>query len=101
MDRYAIHETLDGTTGGTIVHVNQVNKTIDADFGSIMAGNHMMQQSLTPALIDQPKYVSELKGHVKAVSSLALLDPADLASIPSSTKSTCMLASGSNDGTVR
>ncbi|KAL3767951.1 hypothetical protein ACHAWO_004029 [Cyclotella atomus] len=101
MDKYAIHETLDGATGGTTVHVNQVNRGIVADFGSIMAGNHVMQQSSTPALIDQTKYVSELNGHVKAVSSLALLDPADLALTPTSTKSTCMLASGSNDGTVR
>lgn len=101
MDRYAIHETLDGAAGGTVVNVNQANKNIGADFDSIMKGSHVMQQSKAPALLDQSKYVSELKGHVKAVSSLALLDPSDLASTPASTKAACLLASGSNDGTVR
>ena len=102
MDRYAIHETLDGASGGTVVHVNQPNKTLGSDFESILLGKHIMQQSSSAAtLIDQTKYMSELKGHVKAVTSLALLDPSALASTPASIKQTALLASGSQDGTVR
>ena len=50
----------------------------------------------------QSKYVSELREDVKAVTSLSLLDPADLASSSSSSstgKSAVLLASGSDDGT--
>ena len=102
MDRYAVHETLDGASGGTVVHVNQTNKSLGSDFESILLGKHIMQQSSSAAaLIDQTKYMSELKGHVKAVTSLALLDPSELASTPASIKQTCLLASGSQDGTVR
>ena len=101
IDRYAIHETMDGASGGNIVHVDQNLKSFGLDFESIMSGNHIMQQHTTAAFSDQTKYVSELKGHTKAVLSLALLDPSDLASTPASTKSTSLLASGSQDGTVR
>jgi WD40 repeat protein len=104
IDRYAIHETMDGAAGGTVVHVNQVGKSQHGvDFASIMSGSHVMKQqsSTASSLIDQTKYMSELKGHTKAVVSLVLLDPADLASTPASTKATCLLASGSLDGTVR
>lgn len=99
IDSYAIRETLDGASGPT-VNVSQ-SKQLGVEFDSILSGNHVQQQSSMAVLADQTKYVSELKGHVKAVTSLALLDPSDLASISSSSKTNPLLSSGSIDGTVR
>lgn len=113
--KHAIQETLDGA--GTFVNVNQ---SADAflsqnrgatsvaaamgDFGSLLSGSHVLPTTAAPVSsglsTDQTKYVSELKGHVKAVTSLALLDPADLASSSKSGKA-ALLASGSDDGTLR
>jgi len=118
--KYSIQETLDGTVGGTFVNVNQSgggagsdvfmsqgsrggvggNNKSD-DFQSLLSGNHVLPGGLS-ASTDQSNYVSELKGHVKSVTSLALLDPASLSlsSNFGSAKST-LLASGSDDGTLR
>lgn len=113
--RHAIQETLDGAAG-TFVNVNQSgssdlflgqsrgggkNGAAGEDFESLLAGSHVGSSAASAGLpTDQNKYVSELKGHVKAVTSLALLDPADLASSSNSGK-TALLASGSDDGTLR
>ena len=113
LDGHAIHETLDGA--GTFVNANQCNDLFlsskrgksDAkgNFESLLSGSHVAPSSSSSSALglstDQNKYVSELKGHVKAVVSLALLDPADLASSSNSGKATPLLASGSEDGTVR
>lgn len=111
--RHAIQETLG--SAGTFVNVNQ-GVSSDAflsqrgmgggDFESLLSGSHLLSSTVASAAstglsTDQGKYVSELKGHVKAVTSLALLDPADLASSSSSGGKTALLASGSNDGTLR
>jgi len=61
------------------------------------------------ALGDAPSHVSELRGHAKAVTCLALLDPSDLAARSSGGgddvggvgTSPTLLASGSEDGTIR
>ena len=60
------------------------------------------------ALGDAPSHVSELRGHAKAVTCLALLDPSDLAARSSGGDdvggvgtSPTLLASGSEDGTIR
>ena len=63
------------------------------------------------ALGDSPSYVSELRGHAKAVTCLALLDPSDLAArsscggggddVGGGGTSSTLLASGSEDGTIR
>lgn len=115
--KYSIQETLDGTVGGTFVNVNQSGggggsdvfmsqgsrggNSKSGDFQSLLSGNHVLPGGLT-ASTDQSNYVSELKGHVKSVTSLALLDPASLSlsSNFGSSKST-LLASGSDDGTLR
>jgi len=116
--KYSIQETLDGTVGGTFVNVNQsgggssdvfmsqgsrggVGGNKSGDFQSLLSGNHVLPGGLS-ASTDQSNYVSELKGHVKSVTSLALLDPASLSlsSNFGSAKST-LLASGSDDGTLR
>ena len=120
--KHAIQETLDGS-GSTFVNASQNNGASDAffvqrnnsggrdkndlgNFESLLSGRHVLPSSAAPSAsgltADQSKYVSELKGHVKAVTSLSLLDPADLASSSSSTgKSAVLLASGSDDGTLR
>ncbi|KAL7481905.1 hypothetical protein ACHAW6_007582 [Cyclotella cf. meneghiniana] len=101
MDAYAIHETLDG--GGTVVHVDRTKDFGGVHLESILTGNHVVsqKQSLGTTLTDQRKYLSELKGHVKAVLSLALLDPSDLTSTLVGSETPTLLASGSEDGTVR
>eukprot|EP00578_Thalassiosira_sp_NH16_P026120 CAMPEP_0181095538 /NCGR_PEP_ID=MMETSP1071-20121207/10568_1 /TAXON_ID=35127 /ORGANISM="Thalassiosira sp., Strain NH16" /LENGTH=661 /DNA_ID=CAMNT_0023177917 /DNA_START=50 /DNA_END=2035 /DNA_ORIENTATION=+ len=113
--RHAIQETLDGA--GPSVNVNQSNRDrlsspgsrgrsngTAEDFESLLAGNHILPSTATPyssgLSVDQSKYVSELKGHVKAVTSLVLLDPADL-SPSSNSGSKALLASSSHDGTLR
>jgi len=121
--KYSIQETLDGTVGGTFVNVNQscggagsdvfmsqdsrggVGGNKSGDFQSLLSGKHVLPSSSTGGLsvsTDQSNYVSELKGHVKSVTSLALLDPASLTTSSNfgSAKST-LLASGSDDGTLR
>jgi WD40 repeat protein len=112
--KHAIHETLDGA--GTVVNVSQGNSDafvslngagggsyVAGNFESLLAGSHVLPSTAAPLSTglstDQNKYVSELKGHVKAVTSLALLDPSDLSSANSGGKA--LLASGSNDGTLR
>lgn len=104
LDGHAIHETLDGA--GTLVNVNQIGTKSGTrgDFDSLLSGSHVTPASVNPSAgmsTDQNKYVSELKGHVKAVRSLALLDPTDLAASSANLKATPLLASGSEDGTIR
>ena len=70
----------------------------------MMSRRHVLPSSAGPfasgLTAHQSNYVSELREDVKAVTSLSLLDPADLASSSSSTgKSAVLLASGSDDGT--
>ncbi|KAK1743656.1 WD40 repeat domain-containing protein [Skeletonema marinoi] len=61
-------------------HNNKGKKRARGDFESILSGNHLSLASAATGLAsDNSKYISELKGHVKAVVSLALLDPTDLA----------------------
>ncbi|KAL7540241.1 hypothetical protein ACHAXR_009965 [Thalassiosira sp. AJA248-18] len=110
--RHAVQDTLDGA--GTFVNVNQsgdaffsrgTKSDVAGDFESLLSGSHVLPSSSAAPTssglsTDQSKYVSELKGHVKAVTSLALLDPVDLASSSSNGK-TALLASGSDDGTLR
>ena len=126
LDKYAIVETTSsgggggvgggggGEYGSTVVNVNQSGKTA-VDFESMLSGGHVLPSSSSTAAAaagssgllstDQSKYVSELKGHVKAVTSLALLDPSNLISLSSpncnNSNSTVLLASGSDDGTLR
>lgn len=106
--KHALHSTLEGSagtfvnvnqSGGSEVYVTQGVSTSDA-MGDLLSGMHVLPSTATsgPA-IDQNKYISVLRGHVKAVTSLALIDPSNLASISSG--GTALLASGSNDGTLR
>jgi len=103
--RHAIQETMDGAPG-IVVNVNQSNVrggTNLGDFESFLSGSHVPTATSTSSsgfVTDQSRYVSELKGHAKAVTSLALLDPADLTSSSPAGK-TALLASGSDDGTLR
>ncbi|KAL3758540.1 hypothetical protein ACHAWU_008294 [Discostella pseudostelligera] len=105
--KHALHSTLEGAAGtfvnvnqsGSDVYVSQGVSTSDA-MGDLLSGMHVLPASATPGpAIDQTKYISVLRGHVKAVTSLALIDPSNLASISSG--GTALLASGSNDGTLR
>ncbi|KAL7550905.1 hypothetical protein ACHAWF_014104 [Thalassiosira exigua] len=110
--RHAIQETLDGA--GTAVDANQsggdpffiqngnMSSSKQADFESILSGRHV-SSATAPAgpSSDQSRYVSELKGHGKAVTSLALLDPSDLISSSVDVSTAPLLASGSDDGTLR
>ena len=112
LDRHAIYET-DGT--GAFVNVNQCNNLESSqsrrgmgargDFESLLSGSHVIPSPSTTTTSglssDQSKYVSELKGHLKAVLCLALLNPADLTSFSSHGEETPLMASGSEDGTVR
>ena len=124
LDKYAIVETTScggggggsggGEYGSTVVNVNQSGKTA-VDFESMLSGGHVLPSSSSTAAAtsgasgllstDQSKYVSELKGHFKAVTSLTLLDPSNLISLSSpncnNSNSTVLLASGSDDGTLR
>ncbi len=67
MDAYAIHEMLDG--GGTVVCVDRTKGFGAVDLESILSGNHVVlqKQPLGTMSTDQRKYLSEMKGHMKAV----------------------------------
>ena len=111
--KHALHTTLEGAAG-TFVNVNQSGgsdvymmshgggigvSTSDA-IGDLLSGIHVLPATATPGpAIDQNNYISVLRGHVKAITSLALLDPSMLSSV--SYGGTALLASGSNDGTLR
>ncbi|KAL9190590.1 hypothetical protein ACHAXT_000296 [Thalassiosira profunda] len=106
---YAVWETLDGA--GTVVNVNGSGGDSFAGlerrggtaggFDSILSGSHLgSSAAAASSSADQSHYVSELRGHAKAVTCLALLDPAALASAPNN-GTTAWLASGSDDGTLR
>ncbi|KAL7470157.1 hypothetical protein ACHAXS_010384 [Conticribra weissflogii] len=113
LDKRAIHESLDGA--GSFVYVNQGNDNFftskqgriggTGNFDSLLSGSHIMSSTRTMGAsgmaTDQSKYLSELKGHVKSVTCLALLDPGDLTAPSTGQKGTTLLASGSDDGTVR
>mmetsp|Transcript_29418 Transcript_29418/g.61260 ORF Transcript_29418/g.61260 Transcript_29418/m.61260 type:complete len:686 (+) Transcript_29418:43-2100(+) len=113
LDRRAIHESLDGA--GTFINVNQGRDYLftskqeqgegAGNFESLLSGRHMMISNSTAGVSGmatyQSKYLSELKGHMKSVTCLALLDPSDLAATSTGQKGTTLLASGSDDGTVR
>ena len=110
MAEHAIQRSLNGL--GTSVAVdehfdpwvnkNEGQKRARGDFESILSGNHLASAAAgLGSTTDDSKYVSELKGHVKAVVSLAVLDPADLAAFHESGNATTLLASGSEDGTLR
>lgn len=111
LTEHAIQRSLNGLGTSVVVdehqnwtddHNNKGKKRARGDFESILSGDHLASSSVTTGLeSDNSKYISELKGHVKAVVSLALLDPTDLASIHESGKVTPLLASGSEDGTLR
>jgi WD40 repeat protein len=99
MDAYAVRETMDG--GGTVVRVDGVGKD-DADFKGILSGTHVSTgQASVGTSGNRGGYLTELKGHAKAVLSLTLLDPSDLASSSSGSGTASLLASGSEAGTVR
>ena len=110
LNKFALHETtqvVDGSgsfSGGTTV-VN-VNQGLKDDFESLLMGSHVLLPSSTSANSSNNfnNYTSELKGHTKAVTSLAILDPSSLISSSSSSSSgttNVLLASGSDDGTLR
>jgi len=110
LTEHAIQKSLNGLGTSVAVdehhnwaeHNNKGKKRARGDFESILSGNHLALASAATGLAsDDTKYISELKGHVKAVVSLALLDPADLTSLHESGKVTPLLASGSEDGTLR
>jgi len=110
LTEHAIQKSLNGLGTSVAVdehhnwaeHNNKGKKRARGDFESILSGNHLALASAATGLAsDDTKYISELKGHVKAVVSLALLDPTDLASLHESGKVTPLLASGSEDGTLR
>ena len=110
LTEHAIQKSLNGL--GTSVDVDRHhNYLVDqkkgerrarVGFESILSGNHLALASASTGLVtDNRTCISELKGHVKAVVSLALLDPTDLTSCQGSSKMTPILASGSEDGTLR
>ena len=107
LTEHAIQKNLNGLGTSVSVdnwaenHNNKGKKRARGDFESILSGNHLASISGTGLSSDNSKYISELKGHVKAVVSLALLDPSDLASLHESGQETPLLASGSEDGTLR
>ena len=110
LTEHAIQKSLNGLGTSVAVdehhnwadHNNKGKKRARGDFDSILSGNHLALASAATGLAsDNSKYISELKGHVKAVVSLALLDPTDLASFHESGKVTPLLATGSEDGTLR
>ena len=89
-------------SGMSDVYVSQAGRAASTDdtIGDLLSGIHVLPYISTSGLTpDQNKYTSVLRGHVKAVMSLALLDSSNLASV--SCGGTALLASGSNDGTLR
>ena len=102
----ACHDTNQETLqwAGTAVNVNQSDggTTAAGDVASLLSGRHVLPlaaASAAPGLsADQSTYVSELMGHAKAVTALALLDPAAAGDDPSGP---VLLASVSLDSTLR
>ena len=117
LDKFALHETTNvvGTSSSsynsgtpTVVNVNQSDssgaatrrrnmKNKEDNFESLLMGSHVLLPSSSN---NNNNYTSELKGHVKAVTSLALLDPSSLL-LSNNSATNVLLASGSDDGTLR
>ncbi len=111
--KHALHLTLEGAAG-TVVNVNQSGGSDDVyasqagrgastnndTIEDLLSGIHVLPYiAASGPAIDQNRYISVLRGHVKAVMSLALLDSSNLTSV--SCGGIALLASGSNDGTLR